>query len=186
MKPLRIALLLLTVPFATSALAQAPGQVDLEPVKKVFGTGPTVNLNFGSTMIQGLAEGFRGTNADIADLISGVSGLRVMVFEDVDGTQARAFVSDTAFELGNEGWTPAVEVRDDSDHVDIYIKESGEFVDGIVLMVTESSGDAVFINVFGALDPVFIGKTLGGGIDFSDFDLEELMNAGNGNGDDDS
>ncbi len=186
MNALRIALLLLAVPFATQALAQAPGQVDLEPVKEVFGTTPNVNLNFGNTMIQGLAEGFRGTNADLADLISGVAGLRVMVFEDVEGSLARTFVSDTAFELGNQGWTPAVEVRDESDHVDIYIKESGEFVDGIVLMVTESSGDAVFINVFGALDPVFIGKTLGGGVDFSNFDLEELMSAGNGDGDNDS
>ena len=34
---------------------------------------------------------------------------------------------------------------------------------------------AVFINVFGALDPVFIGQTIGGGIDFNDFDLEDLM-----------
>lgn len=180
MKVLRIAMLLLCIPFAANALAQAPGQVDLEPVKDAFGTTPKVNLNFGNAMIRGLAEGLRETNADVADLISGVMGVRVMVFEGVDGSLARTFVSDTTFALGNEGWTPAIEVREDREFVDVYIKESGEFVDGIVLMVTGDGDEAVFINVFGALDPVFIGKTLGGGIDFSNFDLEALMQGANG------
>lgn len=176
MKTIRTLAVLLWLPLATSAWAQNAGQVDLEPVKDLFGTTPKVNINFGSAMMRGFAEGFRETNADIADLVGSVSGIRIMVFEDVDGGQARTWVSDTTFALTGDGWTPAVEVRDGDDHVDIYMKESADFVDGIVLMVTEAgNGDAVFINIFGALDPVFIGKTLGGGIDFNDFDLEDLM-----------
>ncbi len=166
------------IPFAASAWAQAPvpGKVDLDPVKELFGTTPKVNINFGSAMMRGFSEGFRETNAELADLVGSVSGLRVMVFEDVDGSRAGGFVAETTAALADDGWTPAVEVRDDGDRVDIYMKESAEFIDGIVLMITEAgNGDAVFINIFGALDPVFIGKTIGGGIDFNDFDLDDLM-----------
>lgn len=169
--------MLLSMSFATAVSAQSSsGQVDLEPVKDLFGTTPKVNINFGSAMMRGFAEGFRGTNEQVADLVGSVSGLRLMVFEDVDGANARSFVDETTAALAFDGWTPAVEVRDGEDRVDIYMKESADFVDGIVLMVTEEgNGDAVFINIFGALDPVFIGQTLGGGIDFNNFDLEDLM-----------
>ncbi|NKI35243.1 DUF4252 domain-containing protein [Wenzhouxiangella sp. XN79A] len=185
MKIITALAILFWLPLAGTAFAQAdaPGQVDLEPVKTLFGASPKVNINFGSAMMRGFAEGFRETNGPIADLVGSVSGLRVMVFEDVDGSRASDFVARTTASLAGDGWTPAVEVRDGDDQIDIYMKESTDVIDGIVLMVTEAgNGDAVFINIFGALDPVFIGQTLGGGIDFNDFDLEDLMSIRNGGG----
>ena len=118
--PFKTLIVLLWIPLASTGWAQddAPGQVDLEPVKELFGTTPKVNINFGSAMMRGFAEGFRETNAQVADLVGSVTGLRVMVFEDVDGGEASSFVADTTASLTDAGWTPAAEVRDDGDQGD--------------------------------------------------------------------
>ncbi|MEM7053388.1 MAG: DUF4252 domain-containing protein, partial [Pseudomonadota bacterium] len=81
-------------------------------------------------------------------------------------------------DLANSGWTAALEVRGDEEQVDIYLLESADLVDGVMIMVNGDDGSAVFINVYGMLDPVFIGQTIGKGLDFHDFDLEALLEIG--------
>jgi len=157
------------------AQQMAPGQVDLAPITVAIGQTPKVNLNFGSTMVRAFAEGIRPSNAEAAKVLDTIAGVRVMVYEDIDGTRIRDRVSVTVDELGLAGWSPAMEVRDEDAHVDLYLNESGDFIDGLVLMVTESDGAAVFINVFGRLDPVVIGKLVGRGLDLGNLDFDELM-----------
>lgn len=174
----------------STAFAQTEdiGQVDLTPMADAIGATPKVNLNFGPAMMKGFAESIRGSNTDLAGVLDSVSGLRLMVFEDVDTTAARGRVEQTANDLGGDGWTPAMEVRDGDTRVDLFLNESEQFVEGLVLMVTESGGTAVFANVYGDLDPVVIGKLIGsgnglGGVNFDDLASQFESMSGGGDSD---
>ncbi|MDX1625078.1 MAG: DUF4252 domain-containing protein [Wenzhouxiangellaceae bacterium] len=158
---------------ASPGLAQEPpGRVDMAPVSEAAGSLPKVNLNFQSAMVRAFAESMRGTNEALADLLDSIQGVRVMVYEDVDGAAFRGVADELNAELASRGWTQAMEVRDGSTHVDLLLVEGQDFIDGLVAMITEEQGDAVFVNVYGTLDPVLIGNLVREGIDFADLDLE--------------
>ncbi|MEM1080176.1 MAG: DUF4252 domain-containing protein [Pseudomonadota bacterium] len=167
---------------ALMAQNRLAGQVDLVPVQDAIGATPEVNLNFGNAILQGFAEGFRGSNDTLADLLGSVAGLRVMVYEEVDNQSLLPLYNETLSQLAFDGWTPALEIRDNTDQVDVYIKETADIVEGLMIMVNEQDGGAVFVNIFGAMDPVFIGQAISGGLDFSDLDLDQLGDLMNDNG----
>ncbi|HKL50422.1 MAG TPA: DUF4252 domain-containing protein [Wenzhouxiangellaceae bacterium] len=154
-----------TLLLASTAFAQSGdiGRVDLNPIAAAIGTTPKVNLNFGPAMMKGFAESFRGSNAELAGIIDSISGLRLMVFEDLDTSGARAQVDAITGDLNTAGWTPAMEVRDGDSHVDLFLNESENFVEGLVLMVLDGDDTAVFANIYGDIDPVVIGKLIGSG-----------------------
>jgi len=169
-------LLFSTVLLSSTAFAQSSdiGQVDLKPIGEAIGVTPKLNLNFGPAMMKGFAESFRGSNAELAGIIDSISGLRLMVFEDVDTSGALGQVEQTVGDLSNAGWTPAMEVRDGDSHVDLFLNESENFVEGLVLMVLDGDDTAVFANIYGDIDPVVIGKLIGSGDAFSGVDFDDL------------
>jgi hypothetical protein len=152
------------------------GQIDLAPVAAAIDATPKVNINFGPAMMQGFAESFRTGSPEMAEVIASISGLRLMVFEDIETQAVRDRVLETTDALRRGGWTAAVEVREDDANVDLFLNESGDFVRGLVLMVTEGSGTAVFANVYGDLDPVVIGKLIASGDALEGLDLDEFAN----------
>ncbi|MGK7295377.1 MAG: DUF4252 domain-containing protein [Candidatus Wenzhouxiangella sp. M2_3B_020] len=179
--------ILVLVMSSTAVLAQDRhvGRVDLSPMADAIGSSPKVNINFGPAMMKGFAESFRGNSPELANLIASVSGLRLMVFEDAESGPARGRIAETTSALERAGWTPAVEVRDGGDHVDLFLNESDQYVEGLVLVVTEDGGSAVFANIYGDLDPVMIGKLIGSGdalksLDFGNFAAQFKSMAENG------
>ena len=165
-----------TLLLSSTAFAQPGdiGQVDLNPIADAIGVTPKVNLNFGSAMMKGFAESFRGSNAELAGIIDSISGLRLMVFEDVDTAGARGQVDRITGDLGTAGWTPAMEVRDGESHVDLFLNESENFVEGLVLVVLDGDDTAVFANIYGDIDPVVIGKLIGSGNAMGGLNLDDL------------
>lgn len=147
-------------------LADDPGYVDFDPVTVIIGHSPKVNLNFGPAMLALFTETLRETDPDVSELVANLKSLRVMVFEDVDGTRIREFAVATAGELGAAGWEPALTVRDDGTAVDLFLRTTENQIRGLAMMLTEEDGSAVFINVVGGLDPASLGRLIGGtGID---------------------
>lgn len=168
------------------AQESAIGRIDFGPMADAFGQPPTVNLNFGPAMMAGFAETLGANSPELADVIRSISGLRLMVFEGVGDADIESRMVETAASLREAGWTAAVEVREDDAHVDLYLNESQQYVQGLVLMVTEQGGEAVFANVFGDLDPVMIGKLIGSGEALKNLDLESLTEQFGAGSDDDS
>ncbi len=160
--------------FGAPALA-ADGRMDLAPVAATLGSAPKVNINFGPAMILGFAESMRQSSPQLAEVLTTVSGVRLMVFENFDAGAAESSISAMIDELNFGGWTAAVTVRDDDTLIDIYLKESADFVDGLVLLVRDGHDTAVIANIHGRLDPVTIGQFLGGGQAMDGFNLKELM-----------
>jgi len=171
--PITIVLMLF---WAMPLPAQEPvvGRADLSALADAFGATPKVNINFGRAMMAGFAETVRGKNPQVAEVLSGITGLRVMVFEGVDTVQAEGRVAEITARLAGDGWTPAVEVRDDDANVDMFLIESGQFVKGLTVLV-RASGTAVFANVHGNLDPVVVGRLIAQGNALGGLDLDGLM-----------
>lgn len=182
--PITIVLMLF---WAMSAPAQesAVGRVDLSTLAEAFGAAPKVNINFGSAMMAGFAETVRGQNPQAAEVLAGVTGLRVMVFEDVDSAQAKGRVTEVTARMAGEGWTPALEVRDDDANVDMFLIESGQFVKGLTVLIL-ADDTAVFANIHGNLDPVVVGRLIAQGNALGGLDLDGLMGQlqGDATGDD--
>jgi hypothetical protein len=172
----RLIPVLMLLAASAPALAQNAdvGQIDLSPVTAAIDATPKVNINFGPAMMRGFAESFRANSPELADVIGSIAGIRLVVFEDVETSAVRDHVVETTDALRRGGWTAAVEVRDDDANVDMFLNESDEYVKGLVLMVTEGGGTAVFANVYGDLDPVVIGKLIGSGDALRNLDLDDF------------
>ena len=171
-------ILLLSLALATIIApiqAADSGRVDLAPLASTIGATPKVNINFGSAMMAGFAETLRQSNPDLADVLAGVSGMRLMVFEGVDTHGAEPQILDIIDQLGFSGWTPAITVEDDDTRINIMLLESGQFVTGLVMLVRDGTDTAVFANIHGNLDPVLIGKLIGSGQAMNGFDFGGLM-----------
>jgi len=174
--PIALTLVLVVTLSAAPAWSQETdaGRVDLGPVADAIGQTPKVNINFGPAMMAGFAETLAGSSQELGEVIRSIAGLRLMVFEDIGDADVSGPVDETAEALRQAGWTAAIEVRDDDARVDLYLNESQQFVEGLVLMVTEQGGDAVLANIFGDLDPVVIGKLVGSGEALRNLDFDAL------------
>jgi len=171
-----IAALTASVPFASaSAQERTVGQVDLSSLAEPFAVTPKVNLNFGPAMMAGFAETVRGQSPEAAEVLSTIAGVRVMVFEDVDTSLVEDSVAEVAAQLSRDGWTPALEVRDEDAKVDMFLIEAGKLVKGLAVLVREGSGTAVFANVYGDIEPAVIGKLIAQGDALGGMDFGELM-----------
>jgi len=175
--PVLFAAALTTIGPFNAALAQdsAVGQVDLSALAEPFATTPKVNLNFGPAMMAGFAETVRGQSPEAAEVLSTIAGVRVMVFEDVDTSLVEGSVAEVAARLVGDGWTPALEVREEDANVDMFLIESGQLVKGLAVLVREGGGTAVFANVYGDIEPAVIGKLIAQGNALGGMDFGELM-----------
>ena len=170
-----VILCLSLITFAVPALSAADGRVDLAPLASNMEAKPKVNVHFGSAMMLGFAEAMRQSNPDVAGILEGVTGMRVMVFEDADTREVEPQVLDIIEHLTNSGWTPAVTVEDDETRINLLLLESGALVNGLVLLLRDGTSTAVFANIHGNLDPVIIGQLIGSGQGMNDLDLGGLM-----------
>lgn len=67
-----------------------------------------------------------------------------------------------------------MEVRDGDTHVDLFLNESAQFVEGLVLMVIDGDESAVFANLYGDIEPEVIGRLIGSGNAFDGIDFEDF------------
>lgn len=87
----------------------------------------------------------------------------------IDVEQITDSMSAIAENLDDQGWDRVVRVREDDDHVDIYMRMSddAEIIHGIAIMVAEP-GDTVMVNIVGEIsgdDISALGRR---------FDIDEL------------
>ncbi len=173
---LMILLTVLVIGSPVQAQQSEPGLVDFDALAGALGKTPEVNINFGSAMLLVFAEALVERDAELAEMLRGISGLRLMVFAGIEGARAKAFSAETGRRLLAAGWEPALEVRDeDGTRVDFLMRASENRIRGLVLMVAEPDGSAVYANMVGDLDPVMIGRLISGrGINLSSLgDLAE-------------
>jgi hypothetical protein len=151
----RIALATFAALLARSALAQ--DYFDFGRIPGVS-SDPNVEVDLNGALLAFVAEASKGADPDIADALSGIDGIRVRVYEELeDAAAVSAFIEDTSKALERAAWQRMVYVREGTDKVRIYVKMRDQEMTGMTVMVVDSS-EAVFISIAGTIDPAQLGR----------------------------
>lgn len=171
MKPIRqliaILLLLTAGPLAAQSWQETikshPGYVDFGNLTEVMGEEPKVEVMLGGPLITFLAEASRQEDPELADMLQGLSAIRVNVFklDNGDTKAARQRVEEIAGRLSRQDWERTVKVNDEKSPVNMFIRTDGDNIAGLAVMVVSGDSEAVFINVVGDVNPAALGKLAG-------------------------
>lgn len=139
---------------------RAQGSFDFATIPGID-TEPTVDINLNAAML-GFVTAAAGASgeSEAADLLAGIEGIRVRVYEDIrDADAVVDFIDQASTALEREGWQRAVYVHDDGDRVHMYLRFSDDQarVAGMTVMIADDS-DAVFMNLSGEIDPQTLGR----------------------------
>ncbi len=167
-----VALMLVTPAWAAdNSLRDHPGYVDFSSLTSQASSEPTVEISLRAPILAMMTNLIRNEDEMAADFVSKLLRVSVNVFESdaVDVSEIADSMSEIAESLDDQGWERVVRVRENGEHVDIYMRLSndGELIHGITIMVAEP-GDTVMVNIVGEIsgnDIAALGRR---------FDIDEL------------
>jgi hypothetical protein len=140
-----------------AAAAAEPGYVDFG---KFAGPkkGEYVEVTLGKGMLKLASLLTRHHHPEAADLISGLTRLRVNVVGLDDGNRDSTTerVKTLRADLAKQGWEQIVTVQGkQAENVAVFVKQrDDEVIDGVVVtVIDERKGEAVFVNIVGKIKP---------------------------------
>ena len=161
----------ITMLLALSAVAQEdelktmPGYVAFESLDEVYGE-PKVRVNVGGFLLSLMSKAAKN-DPEAAAVLEGLEGVRINVYS-TGGEVAPSIdqLQNAKNMLSNQNWEPIIQVNEDRQNVQVFIKANGEGVQGLTVMAVDAD-DAVFVNILGSIDP----ENLGAIMDQFDVDL---------------
>jgi hypothetical protein len=146
---------------AAEDYAKLPGYVDFETMGIFGDTESTIEVFLKGPLLKMVTEAVKSDDPELAVLLSGLKLIRVQVFP-MDPERSRSVAKKTdemAKQLEKKGWEMAVRVREDEEHVYLYLLPGKDAtVAGLVVMAIEDDGEAAFVNIIGDIDPAQIGR----------------------------
>lgn len=122
---------------------------------------PTVQVDLNAALLAFAAGAARVNDPATADMLEGIEGIRVRVYETLENVaEVDSFVDNAARELERGGWQRVVYAQEDGEKVRVYVRMDGERIDGMTLMVLDRN-EAVFVNVAGRIEPEQLGRLAG-------------------------
>jgi hypothetical protein len=142
----------------TGLQATAQGLFDFGQIP---GVGePSVQIDLDPWLLGFVGEATRPGDPATADLLAGLSGIRVRIYESMrDAAAVAGFVDDASQALESDGWQRMVYIQDGEDKVRIYVKREEANLSGMTVMVVDAS-DAVFLNIAGSITPEQLGRVV--------------------------
>ena len=167
----KLAIGVFTMLLALSAVAQEdelktmPGYVAFESLDEVYGE-PKVRVNVGGFLLSLMSKAAKN-DPEAAAILEGLESVRINVYS-TGGEVAPAIdqLQNAKNMLSNQNWEPIIQVNEDRQNVQVFIKANGEGVQGLTVMAVDAD-DAVFVNILGSIDP----ENLGAIMDQFDVDL---------------
>ena len=161
----------ITMLLALSAVAQEdelktmPGYVAFESLDEVYGE-PKVRVNVGGFLLSLMSKAAKN-DPEAAAILEGLESVRINVYS-TGGEVLPAIdqLQNAKNMLSNQNWEPIIQVNEDRQNVQVFIKANGEGVQGLTVMAVDAD-DAVFVNILGSIDP----ENLGAIMDQFDVDL---------------
>jgi len=153
-------------------IKKLPGYVDFDAMKLFEGQEAKVEVYLKDPMLELVSKFVKSEDPELFEVLAKLKLVRVQIFE-VDHVQAQKVsevTTATAKQLDGKGWERIVRVREDDEHVDVYLKPSKEYewLDGLVVMVVDGGDEAIFVNIVGQIHPDDISKLA------EHFDIDEL------------
>ena len=152
------------------ALKDLPGYVDFGEMNSIYGE-PKINISIGGSLLGFVGAMAKNDDPEAAAIFNKLKGVRVSVYS-TEGNSGAAIdqVKRVKNLLTASDWEPIVQVNDDGEQVQIFMKMAGNKMEGLTLMAVDDE-EAVFINVIGQLDP----QELAAVMDNFDIDIEDAM-----------
>ena len=152
--------LLLSLPILAQedALKGLPGYVDFGELQGVYGE-PKVMINLGGSILK-FVGGMRKDDPETKALLDKLKGVRINVYS-VDGNPDAALqkVGQVKNMLQGSSWEPIVQVNEEGEQAQIFVKFSGDIMEGLTVMAVDDE-EAVFINIIGQLDPAQLNQVM--------------------------
>ena len=147
--------------WAQDDLESDPGYVNLDQFEEWFDEEPSIIVNIKGALLNLVAEASRFEDPELADMLRKLKAVQVRGF-DLDWTDAKE-VERRANGFGKtleaKGWDTVVRVRDDDEHVHVYVRINDEVIAGMMVMVISSDDDETyFLNIVGEINPEQIGR----------------------------
>ena len=170
-----IAVTMVLMPFAMAAsdeLENHLGFVDFSSLTSRASGEPTVEISLKAPLLNMITNLIRSEDETAADFVSKLIRVTVNVFESdaIDVDDIAASMSEIADSLDDQGWDRVVRVREEDDHVDIFMRlsDDAELIHGIAIMVAGRT-ETVMVNIVGDIsgeDISALGRR---------FDIDELV-----------
>lgn len=162
--------------------AKMPGYVDFGAMGVFKDVESSIEVFLKGSLLVLVREAVKDEDPELSDMLADIQYVRVQVFplDDVDSDQVMTQAKQIATNLEKKGWEIAVRVKDDDEHVYVYLLPGKDnHIEGLVVMVVEERGEATFVNIVGDVDPAQIGRLGrsfdidGMDIDFGDYDHDD-------------
>ena len=152
------ALLSFSVAAQEDELKALPGYVDFGQLDSVYGE-PKVRINIGGFLL-GFVAAAAKEDPEAAALMKGLEGVRISIYS-TGGKVAPAMEHLTQVKtmLQGQNWEPIVQVNEQGEQVQIFMKADGEGMQGLTVMAVNGE-EAVFLNILGSIDPDQLGKVM--------------------------
>ena len=159
---------------ASEKLANHPGYVDFGLIEG-SGIEPIVEVYLQDPLLRLAAEASRQQDPELGEILTEMRLIQVQVFEKIqdDVAKLQEQIRRITGNLENKGWVQSVRVRDEEEHVYIYLRLKDENVAGLLAIVAEPKEKIVFVNIVGSIDPAQFGR-LGGKFNIPQFDSLSL------------
>jgi hypothetical protein len=154
------------------ALKDLPGYINFGELTGAYGE-PKVNITIGGSILNFVGAMAKQDDPETAAVFGKLKGIRVSTY-DTQGDSAAAMdqLNSVKRSLQSASWEPVVQVNDEGEQVQIFLKMAGDAIDGLVLMAVDSE-EAVFINVIGSLDPAELSQVMDNfDVDLGDVDIQ--------------
>jgi hypothetical protein len=139
-------------------LKALPGYVDFGQLDSVYGE-PKVRINIGSFLL-GFVAAAAKEDPEAAALMRGLEGVRINIYSTAgEVAPAMEHLVQVKSMLQTQNWEPIVQVNEQGEQVQIFMKADGEGMQGLTVMAVNGE-EAVFLNILGSIDPDQLGKVM--------------------------
>lgn len=155
-----IAMLGLLVAGLLGGASGSAAQSAADDLIDVFGPQEAnIEVNLSGPLLGLLSESVRGEDEDFAELLRGLSKVKVRIFEidDTPSPKVQRRLGAVLSKLGETGWETVVKVRDEEDRVDILVQNDGDSVGGLLAIFMDGE-NAGFVSIDGRFDPTQLGR----------------------------
>ena len=143
--------------------ASVNGEVDFDDLSAHYGE-PAVEVNLTANLMK-MASGFaKFEEPELAEILAKLDEVKVRVYNlNGEAEYATEALETASQRLKADAWETLVTVSkaEENENVRIFSKSTDDVIDGFVVMVVspeKESGEAVFVNIVGDIDPQQIAK----------------------------
>jgi hypothetical protein len=144
----------------TQTMKNQPGYLPIEQLNLFPPEKLSVEVNIEGPILRMVAAATKHDDPGFSAVIAGLKGITLQAFplKGVDATAVKARIAGAVRWLEGHAWTASIKVRDKGAETYVYLKQSGDRIEGLTLLSVSPGDEAVVINIVGTIDPAQLGR----------------------------